>query len=748
MRIFFFQVLLVLSFAASAQTIVTGIVKDTKNHSVAAATLTIKDSYDGGIADSSGVFRFTTSETGEHILIVTAIGYKSNEEKLSLSGAEISLHIVLKEEINELKAVVITAGAFEASDKKRTTVLNSIDIATTASANADVVGAIKTLPGAQQVGESEGLFVRGGTAGESKTYIDGTLVNNFFFSSVPDIAQRGRFSPFLFKGTVFSAGGYSALYGQALSSALILESIDLPDQSSGTFTISPLGASLGYQKLTADKKTSWGASYAYAFLDLAYKVLGSKVEYYDLPEFHTAEANFRTKTSRSGMLKYYAYWSQSNLGLRQWSLDSTGYKDAFGLKNFNLFQNLSYRENLGAYWKLNAGVSYTNNKDNIEGSFLGENNNKELVTGFEYKNFLLDSRGNYFNGKVVVERRLHGLSALRAGAEYNYSNDNADYTLYTGLQYPNKVKENIVSAFAEGDVYLTNDIAAKIGGRMEHSSLLSKYNIAPRISLAYKLGKEGQASFAYGTFYQDPDRRYLPAIGDLNFTKATHYILQYQKVTSGVTFRAEAYYKKYDELLKTRLVNNNEVAVSTNGSGYAKGIEVFWRDKKSIRNFDYWVSYSFIDTRRDFLNYPYQLEPYFVARHTANVVVKKFVTSLKTQFNANYVIATGRPYYNIRYDYAINQFRIYDEGRTPAYKGLSLSVNYLPNVFKSSANKFTVFILSINNILGNDQISGYKYSLDGMRKQAIMPPTKTFIYVGAYISFGVDRRQDAINNNL
>jgi hypothetical protein len=118
-----------------------------------------------------------------------------------------------------------------------------LDIVTTASANADVTGAIKTLPGAQQVGESEGLFVRGGTAAETKTFIDGTLVNNFFYSSVPNVAQRGRFSPFIFKGTVFSAGGYSALYGQALSSALILESIDLPDRSSGNFSISPIGGS-------------------------------------------------------------------------------------------------------------------------------------------------------------------------------------------------------------------------------------------------------------------------------------------------------------------------------------------------------------------------------------------------------------------------------------------------------------------------------------------------------------------------
>lgn len=73
---------------------------------------------------------------------------------------------------------------FEASDRKRASaVLDPIDIVTTASANGDITGALKTLPGAQQVGESEGLFVRGGTAAETKTFIDGTLVNNFLLQS-------------------------------------------------------------------------------------------------------------------------------------------------------------------------------------------------------------------------------------------------------------------------------------------------------------------------------------------------------------------------------------------------------------------------------------------------------------------------------------------------------------------------------------------------------------------------------------
>ena len=78
--------------------------------------------------------------------------------------------------MTELKAVVISAGTFEASDQKRASALNPIDIVTTASANGDITSALKTLPGTQQVGESEGLFVRGGTASESKIFIDGTLV--------------------------------------------------------------------------------------------------------------------------------------------------------------------------------------------------------------------------------------------------------------------------------------------------------------------------------------------------------------------------------------------------------------------------------------------------------------------------------------------------------------------------------------------------------------------------------------------
>ncbi|HVK97706.1 MAG TPA: TonB-dependent receptor, partial [Flavisolibacter sp.] len=731
-----------------SQTTVQGFVRDNKKNPLIGATIALKDTYDGATTDSTGAFTFATTEKGDQYLVVSAIGYKTVEQKIIIENLSQPVGFILKEAINEMTAVIITAGTFEASDKKRTTVLNSIDIVTTASANADVTSAIRTLPGAQQIGESEGLFVRGGTAGETRTYIDGSLVNNFFYSSVPNIAQRGRFSPFIFKGTVFGAGGYSALYGQALSSALILESIDLPEQSSANLSVSPIGGGAGIQKLSNDKRSSWGVNYGYTFLNLAFKVLENKIDYFRVPQFNTGDANFRIKTSNSGMLKYYGYFSQNNLGLRNASIDTLGFKEAFQLTNYNMYHNLSWKESLGAKWKLNAGVSYTNNKDHIEGNVQDANNKDILLSGFEHKNFRLISKGNYLNGKVVLDRMLRGLNAIRGGIEYNHSNDNGNYTLYNGSLFPSTIKENLISAFAEGDVYLTNNVAVKIGTRFEHSSLLNKINIAPRISLAYKLAKQSQASLAYGIFYQNPERRYLPAASDLTFQKATHYIAQYQKVTSLETFRLEAFYKKYDDLLKTGFINNREIANSNNGSGYAKGFEVFWRDKKSIKNFDYWISYSYLDTKRDFLNYPGQIEPNFASKHTANLVVKKFVSSIKTQFNANYVYATGRPYYDIRYDNASSKFNIYDKGRTIDYNSLSFSVNYLPSIYKKGANKFTVFVLSITNVLGSNQVFGYNYSYNGQRKEAIVPPTKTFVYIGAFFSFGVDRSQEVINSNL
>ena len=739
--------MVVLANFSQAQIRVSGITKDNRGHVLGGTNIALKGTYDGAVSDSTGKFSFKTFEKGDFIIEAKNLGYKTVQQKVTITNDAVTINFSLKEEVTELAAVSVTAGSFEASDRKRAaTVLSSLDIVTTANANGDISSAVKTLPGAQQIGEQEGLFVRGGANYETKQFIDGTAVNNPYFTSVQDIAQRGRFSPFLFKGTVFTTGGYSALYGEALSAALILESIDLPDQSQATASLSPLFVGAGLQELAKDKKSSWGINYGYTNVALYFQVVKQTPDYFTMPEFHTADANFRIKTKHGGMIKYYTTFSHNVLGLRRPNIDSSNYKNAFGLQNNNWYNNLSWKENLGKGWKMNLGASFSTNGDVISQQIQNQFN-QPAFTGALYidsLNFNLNSRQDLSQIKAVFEKRISGISTFRFGSEYWYSVVNAKYStlFYNITNYNSRLIDNLTAAFAEADLYITNGLAAKIGGRFEQSSLINKTNFAPRISLAYRTGKDAQMSMAYGEFYQKPENTQLYYTTNLGFTKATHYIINYQKMNKDYTFRVEAFYKKYDALVKTY------PAIDNSGSGYAQGVELFWRDKKTIKGLDYWISYSYLDTKRDYLYFPQQLQPNFAASHTASVVAKKFITDWKAGINFSYTYATGRPYYFMLPNSTQTKYIIKDQGTTIPYNNMSLSFEYLPNLGKKNAKTFLVLFASVTNVLNYNAVYGYNYSHDGSIKQAITPPANQFFFIGCFFSWGVDRSQDAINNNL
>jgi outer membrane receptor for ferrienterochelin and colicin len=257
------------------------------------------------------------------------------------------------------------------------------------------------------------------------------------------------------------------------------------------------------------------------------------------------------------------------------------------------------------------------------------------------KNFRLQNRQDLSQTKAVFEKKLGGLSALRFGGEYWYN-----YNPFTYQDTARTLHDNMFASFVESDIYLTNELAAKIGLRYEYSSLIRKSDLAPRISIAYNTGKDAQISEDYGIFYQKAENQQLFYTPDLGFTRATHYILNYQRMTKDQMFRVEAYYKKYSDLIKTLPVNYYYFNYNNSGSAEAKGIELFWRDKKTFKDFDYWISYSYLDTKRDYLNYPGKITPNFASKNTVSLVMKRFFTDWKTGFNLTYTYASGRPYYN------------------------------------------------------------------------------------------------------
>src|ERR1035437_756487 len=165
----------------NAQTKISGKALDNSNKGIPGVNIFVKGSYDGTSSDANGNYSFIANDSGNITIVASVIGFETVEYQIQLEKKDIIYNPILKEIINQLKVVTISAGAIEASDEKKVTVLKPLDIVTTANAAGDIYGALKTLPGAQQANESEGLFVRGGTGNETKTIIDRKSVPHPYF---------------------------------------------------------------------------------------------------------------------------------------------------------------------------------------------------------------------------------------------------------------------------------------------------------------------------------------------------------------------------------------------------------------------------------------------------------------------------------------------------------------------------------------------------------------------------------------
>lgn len=736
---FLFGFFVIANIAAQSQTTINGKIVNKKKEPIASASITIKNTGVGTSSDSSGFFSLDISVKQNVTLLVSSVGYIPKE--ITPTGSDsLPIVIALEDEHKSLgEVVVVGAGSFEASDKAKGASLTPMDAMTVAGSGGDIANALRALPGAQQIGETEGLFVRGGTGEEAKQFVDGVLLKNPNFSSVPGVPQPARLNPFLFKGILFSSGGYSALYGQAMSSALILETVDLPDESSAGLFIFPMTAGVGFQKLAKDRKSSYGINTRYGNSVFYNRIINVKPDFFHGPEFASGDANFRIKTSKTGMLKFYTNYGYSRTGVRNPDVDSSDLFSSFELKGTNIYSNLSYRELLGRDWKLDVAIAYNYSKENIRTGLVDDEKRPVLIPQypFDEKNKRVAVESDFGQGRVVISKRLGRRQTLRFGSEYFYSRDERRLNDTIAI-----LSDNLLAAFAEADLYIVKNVAAKIGIRTEYSSLLDRAIAAPRISLAYRFKDGGQINMAYGIFYQKPENIYLVQNDGLNFSRAQHYIVNYQKKVGNRLFRIEGYYKQYKNLITTK------PNVSNNGDGYARGVELFFRDKKTIRNLDYWIAYTYLDTKRQFLNYPVSLNPTFASPHTASIAVKRFFQDINLSANLSYTLAAGRPYYNIQTD-AEGKPQLFDKGITNTYSGVSLSFAYLFSMFNGWKNKdFSGIGFGINNAFGRKQIFGYNYSHNGLNRIPITQPAPRTYYLGIFMSFGIDRTDDFINDNL
>lgn len=137
-----------------SQNIISGKVVNQKDIPIVGANIFIEGTYDGVTSSDKGEFTFTTMETGSKTLVVSFLLNETLNLIIDVANFKNQV-IILKESMNTLDAVVISAGTFEAGDKARVSVLKPLDIVTTAGALGDIVGALQTLPGTQTVGKAD-----------------------------------------------------------------------------------------------------------------------------------------------------------------------------------------------------------------------------------------------------------------------------------------------------------------------------------------------------------------------------------------------------------------------------------------------------------------------------------------------------------------------------------------------------------------------------------------------------------------
>ncbi|WP_447642331.1 MULTISPECIES: TonB-dependent receptor [Chitinophagaceae] len=721
---------------AQAQINIAGKVSTGKNKVLAGASITLEDTYDGGVTDTKGTYHFSTTEKGPQKLVFALQGYDTIIIPVNIQNQDIVMDATLSLNKESLNSVVIISRSFKAGAGKNV-VMSSQDIYTTGGANGDISQALRNLPGTQQLGEREGLAVRGGDVYETKQFIDGSMIAHPYYSAATNIPSRTRYPPNLFKDVAFSTGGYSALYGQALSSALVLETIDIPEKSEANASITPLFWGGGLQEVNKKKNFSWGMDYTYTNVGLYFKLVKQTPDFFKMPQYHAFDGNFRFKTGNGGIVKYYGTFDYNQMGLRRQSIDSLALRNALYLKGTNVYQNLSWMQPFNNNWKLNSVLSFSNNHNYISQQLQDSSGTPFPITHtyWDTLNFGLKNNDLFAQGKIVLEKKFVGQNALRFGAEYWYNKYDLTYNNNTTI-----LKDNYIAGFAEADIFLTRKLALQTGLRFEHSSLLEQSDIAPRASLAYKFASKNQLSASYGLFYQKPENMYIVWNRNLDMTQASHYILTYIYQGQKTMLRLEGYYKNYKDLVKTWPQYNN------NGNGYAKGIDVYWRDNnQTIKNVDYWITYSYIDSKRNYLNFPNAMQPNFVANHTFNIVVKKYFSAISTGISPTFNFASGRPYYNLMLaNPNANNYNITDQGKTKQYQMLNISAYHLMKVGKG----FGVLYASMSNVLNRENIFGYQYAINGMNKMPILPIAKRFYFIALFISWGVDRSQDTINGNL
>ncbi|MDR1645760.1 MAG: TonB-dependent receptor [Tannerellaceae bacterium] len=718
MRLFFYLFLFnvsvsVLSVSAQSRRI-TGVVTDENRLPLPFVNLYIEGTIEGTTSGDDGGFELITEQKGELMLMASFVGYITGSVRISTDTLNPApLNIQLLPRLQAVREVVAYAGNYLLKSASTLEQKGAVDLIATAGSEGDLFKAISLMPGTQAPGLDGRMMVRGGDSRESQTYIDGMHLLSPYTTTAQHTPARSRFSAFLFDGITFSTGGYSQEYTQSLSSILPLTTSDESRQSKLGVKLMNVGSGGGGTKAWNNGSLSF--NFDYTDLQWYHATTNPQQRIYWKKPYR----EYAGQSLLRFQLRKDTYWKTflSYAGTRFTHYEEKPFSQLrreMGYDETNLYLNSTFKTRLASGVNFFGGLAYSLNGRTAEEAVVPDD--RLLV------------RQRELHLKVKAAKRFSSFYKLETGVE--------SYDRGYGMQYRDSfvfekdIRHRIGGLFVSNDFHLTDRLFLNLSSRLEYISSDRSYTWLPRMALNYEW-KGLTVSAVAGKYQQMTDNDYLLYNPSLSAETNRQYLLGLYFRDKNRIYRAEAYHKAYDKLPALR---NGHYQAS--GSGYSRGIDLFVNERRLLKHWEYTVSYSYNDSRRQYLDYPEQAVPSFVSRHNASLSLRYENMRWLSIIGLTQRFASGRPYHDPNREGFMNAL-------TPAYHTIDVSWILL-------AHKNLIVYACFSNLLNRRNVFGYDFTplpdsqgfYDSLPQRQEQPQA---FYIGFFLTLGKNVAYEASN---
>ncbi len=432
---FLFASLLLPAVSLLAQVSISGKVTDSKNNPLSGATILIKNSAIGTSSASDGTFVLTTNlKIGQHAILFSSVGYKTQEETITVSGSKaFTFNINLSEDISGLDEVVVTGTSLGTTRKQLgnyvTTVKgSSLANAATSNAIAALQGKIAGAQIIQNSGDPAGgmtVRLRGistiGSSSEPLYIVDGVIINNSnarvtnttdTYDAAGAVGQNRMIDinpNDIDRIEVLNGAAASAIYGSRANAGVV--QIFTKRGSSGapqvSFSTSIKSNSLRKRLVFNRAPTKFGGSPDVQTQDILTPALTNTtpVTRYDYQDdiFRTGIGTDNNVSVTGGREKF-KYYASANFGYNEGIVKNTDNR-RYGFR-------LNFDQSLNNWLTINGGINYVYNATNEkpDGNSFYSPLNVMTILGNFHDIRTRDANGNI---KAVGERgRINPLSVI------------------------------------------------------------------------------------------------------------------------------------------------------------------------------------------------------------------------------------------------------------------------------------------------------------------------------------------------